>query len=122
MWPMTPGTSAFADDDERAGELGFDVDAVVAEQARRVAVQHGGHAGPVALARGAGPVDGHAQARAGAADPPAMCSRLSSCTRMPRSAAAADAEMRFTPSAPCSTPAMAALRIMSVFICARRPL
>ena len=43
-----------ADDDEGAGELGFDVDAVVVEQARRVAVQDGGKAGPVTLSIVAG--------------------------------------------------------------------
>jgi hypothetical protein len=38
------GDVVVADDDEGAGELGLDVDAVVAEEARRVAVEDGGEA------------------------------------------------------------------------------
>ena len=61
-----------ADDDEGAGELGFDVDAVVVEQARRVAVQDGGKAGPVTLCIGAAdafarPVQRETKSGAGAA-------------------------------------------------------
>ena len=69
MRPMTPGTSWLRMMSERAGELGFDVDAVVAEQARRVAVEDGGDAGPVALLGGAAarPVQDQAQGGAGAA-------------------------------------------------------
>ena len=61
-----------ADDDEGAGELGFDVDAVVVEQARRMAVEDGGEAGPVTLCVGAGdafagPVQLETESGAGAA-------------------------------------------------------
>ncbi len=117
------GDVVVADGDEGAGERGFDVDAVVGEQAGRGAVEDGGGGGGVGAALALhGVVEDELERRS-------RCRRwtnsfLSSWMRMPRSSAMAAALMRLTelpPSVSAKMPATAALRMRSVLPVAMRP-
>ncbi len=111
------GDVVVADGDEGAVERGFDVDAVVGEQARRGAVEDGGGGAGVAV----GGVEDELEDGACAAGGELLLVFLDADAALGGDGGGVDAVDVLPPSVPEKMPAMAALRMRSVLPAARRP-
>ena len=112
------GDVVVADGDEGAVERGFDVDAVVGEQAGRGAVEDGGGGAGVAV----GGVEDELEDGACAAGGELLLVFLDADAALLRDGGGVDAVGCVpSPSVPAKMPAMAALRMRSVLPVAMRP-